>query len=142
MNSLTLELVDATAAAAQQPISAVEIAERSGLNRRRVQRAVALLTGVQAVDTVTDGTVQAFGERVASAVDRAVRIVEQRKAFESSRLQMMRGSAETTDCRRTVLLSYFGEAVPGCVGTATTAPTAPRPTCRPTSRPRSPSAIT
>ena len=112
----TLELVYATAAAAQQPISAAEIAERSGLNRRRVQRAVALLADVQAVDTVTDGTVQASGERVASAVDRAVRIVEQRKAFESSRLEMMRNYAETTDCRRAVLLSYFGEAVAGVCG--------------------------
>ena len=112
----TLELVYATAAAAQQPISVAEIAERSGLNRRRVQRAVALLAEVQAVDTVTDGTVRASGERVASAVDRAVRIVEQRKAFESSRLEMMRNYAETTDCRRTVLLSYFGEAVAGLCG--------------------------
>jgi ATP-dependent DNA helicase RecQ len=34
---------------------------------------------------------------------------------------MMRGYAETTECRREYLLSYFGEALPRRAVTATTA---------------------
>jgi ATP-dependent DNA helicase RecQ len=112
----TLELVYGTAAASPEPLTPAEIADRSGLNRRRVQRAVSLLADVQAFDTVASGAAEASGERVASAADRALEIVEQRKAFESSRLEMMRGYAETSDCRRVMLLSYFGEAVSGPCG--------------------------
>jgi ATP-dependent DNA helicase RecQ len=34
---------------------------------------------------------------------------EQRSAYERSRLEMMRGYAETTQCRRRYILNYFGE---------------------------------
>lgn len=34
---------------------------------------------------------------------------EQRVAYERSRLEMMRGYVDTTDCRRRYILNYFGE---------------------------------
>ncbi|MFD8818153.1 RecQ family zinc-binding domain-containing protein, partial [Streptomyces sp. NPDC059627] len=34
------------------------------------------------------------------------------RKLEQSRVDMMRGYAETTDCRRRFLLGYFGESVP------------------------------
>jgi ATP-dependent DNA helicase RecQ len=34
---------------------------------------------------------------------------ERRRSFDRSRVDMMRAYAETTDCRRAFLLSYFGE---------------------------------
>ena len=40
---------------------------------------------------------------------KAVLAQEQRREYELSRLEMMRGYAEALDCRRRHLLSYFGE---------------------------------
>ena len=39
----------------------------------------------------------------------AERIQGQRRQFERSRIEMMRGYAELHDCRREYLLNYFGE---------------------------------
>src|SRR3712207_7189254 len=36
-------------------------------------------------------------------------LAEQREKVDQSRVEMMRGYAETTDCRRQFLLGYFGE---------------------------------
>ena len=36
-------------------------------------------------------------------------IAQSRREYETSRLEMMRGYAETTACRRSLLLTYFGE---------------------------------
>jgi ATP-dependent DNA helicase RecQ len=127
----TLELVYGTVAAAPQGLTPADIVDRTGLKPRRVQRALSLLAEVQALDIASSGTVTASGERLAAAVDRAQHVVELRRAFESSRLEMMRSYAETTDCRRVALLSYFGEAVAGpcghcdtcAAGTATAQPT-------------------
>ena len=116
----TLELVYATVAADGGQLSAAQIAERSGLARRQVQRAVSLLTEVEALVPVDAWQSKASGERIAAVVDRALETVEQRKSFGNSRLEMMRTYAETTDCRRTVLLSYFGEEVSGPCGNCDT----------------------
>ena len=45
------------------------------------------------------------------SVDQALTHQARRKKFDKSRLQMMRGYAETTACRREYILSYFGESV-------------------------------
>jgi len=39
-----------------------------------------------------------------------VEVAEQQRQIEQSRLEMMRGYAETSGCRRHFLLGYFGEA--------------------------------
>ena len=44
------------------------------------------------------------------AAQRAAEMQEQRRTSQRSRLEMMRGYAETEDCRRVYLLGYFGEA--------------------------------
>jgi ATP-dependent DNA helicase RecQ len=41
---------------------------------------------------------------------------EDREALERSRVEMMRGYAETRSCRRQFLLAYFGEAAPAVCG--------------------------
>jgi ATP-dependent DNA helicase RecQ len=43
------------------------------------------------------------------AVRRAVEVAQARLRSERSRLEMLRGYAETTSCRRRYLLAYFGE---------------------------------
>jgi ATP-dependent DNA helicase RecQ len=42
-------------------------------------------------------------------VEQAARVEERRREFGRSRVEMMRGYAETTGCRRAFVLSYFGE---------------------------------
>jgi ATP-dependent DNA helicase RecQ len=49
-------------------------------------------------------------------VERATEAEEQRRAFDRSRLEMMRAYAEVEHCRRVLLLSYFGEPHEGPCG--------------------------
>lgn len=42
----------------------------------------------------------------------AVEVADTRQKLIRSRIEMMRGYAETTDCRRRFLLGYFGEPLP------------------------------
>jgi len=48
-------------------------------------------------------------EDSAAAVRAAAETEEKRRTFDRSRVEMMRGYAETGDCRRAFILSYFGE---------------------------------
>ncbi len=48
--------------------------------------------------------------------DAAVQIQSSRRQFDQSRIEMMRGYAETSDCRRGYLLNYFGEPFEGRCG--------------------------
>lgn len=48
---------------------------------------------------------------VDSAVEAALAVDASHRRLEQSRVEMMRGYAETTDCRRRFLLGYFGETV-------------------------------
>jgi ATP-dependent DNA helicase RecQ len=54
--------------------------------------------------------VHAVADHGADAVRAAAEAEERRRSFERSRVDMMRAYAETTDCRRAFLLSYFGES--------------------------------
>lgn len=49
---------------------------------------------------------------VDAAVQSALAVHATHRKLEQSRVDMMRGYAETTDCRRRFLLGYFGESVP------------------------------
>jgi ATP-dependent DNA helicase RecQ len=71
------------------------LADRTGLGARVVGRVLNLLTEV---DIDADGP--------AAAV---VRRAEAHRDLQRSRIEMIRGYAETLECRRQVLLAYFGE---------------------------------
>lgn len=62
------------------------------------------------------GTAEAGGVCAEDDVDAAVRsalaVHATHRKLEQSRVDMMRGYCETTDCRRRFLLGYFGESVP------------------------------
>lgn len=47
-----------------------------------------------------------------AVVEEALAVDATHRSLEKSRVEMMRGYAETTDCRRRFLLGYFGEAAP------------------------------
>jgi ATP-dependent DNA helicase RecQ len=79
---------------------------------RRLTNAVNLLDDAGAVRSTRKGFV-AEGEGADAAVDAALQVVEMRERVEQSRVEMMRGYAETRSCRRQFLLSYFGEELPG-----------------------------
>ena len=57
----------------------------------------------------TDGEVEGVVDAPSDAVLRAAEAEEMRRSFDRSRVDMMRAYAESSDCRRAFLLSYFGE---------------------------------
>ena len=57
----------------------------------------------------------------AETVRAAAEAEEMRRSFDRSRVDMMRAYAETDDCRRAFILSYFGEPFEPPCGAATTA---------------------
>jgi ATP-dependent DNA helicase RecQ len=77
------------------------VAEKAGVSRRAAVAALDLL-------------------REAGTVQQAVALAESRRRVERSRLEMMRGYAETTGCRRQFLLGYFGEQLPDLCGNCDT----------------------
>jgi ATP-dependent DNA helicase RecQ len=94
------------------------LAERCGLSPRK---ASALLRMLEDAGAVTfDGTARRVraepGWRPEDAAARAIEAAERRRRLERSRIEMMRGYAETRSCRREYLLGYFGEAPGGPCG--------------------------
>jgi ATP-dependent DNA helicase RecQ len=86
-----------------------ELAKLSGLGPARSTAALNLLEQAGAVVTDADGRLGRTDLPVDEAVQRAAALAEQRRETVRSRIDMMRGYAETTDCRRRLLLGYFGE---------------------------------
>jgi ATP-dependent DNA helicase RecQ len=83
---------------------------RAGLEggARRVTRAVNQLE-LAGVVRVHRSRVSGSDVPVGEAVERATAAAEERVTVERTRLEMMRGYAETTGCRRQFLLGYLGE---------------------------------
>ncbi|MFC1411890.1 RecQ family ATP-dependent DNA helicase [Streptacidiphilus sp. N1-12] len=99
------------------PVSASELREEAGLTASRLTAVVNLLEQVDAVRTTEDGELQAVGDTSsADAAEQAVRLGDAHQQLERSRVDMMRGYAETTGCRRRFLLGYFGQAQPQACG--------------------------
>jgi ATP-dependent DNA helicase RecQ len=86
-----------------------ELATRTGLGGSRATAALNLLEQAGAVVTEPDGRLRRTDMPAQKAVAAAREIAEQRRETVRSRIEMMRGYAETTDCRRRSLLGYFGE---------------------------------
>lgn len=92
------------------PMEPDDIRKETDLSRRRVMAAVNLLEQAGAVHTEDDGRVRAVpGTTAQDAAARAAEVARSRTRLEQSRLAMMLGYAETTGCRRSFLLGYFGE---------------------------------
>jgi ATP-dependent DNA helicase RecQ len=87
-----------------------EIGAESGLSAGRRTSALNLLEQSGAVATDADGRCAATGDPAGdAAVERAVANAGRRREIVRSRIEMMRGYAESTNCRRRILLGYFGE---------------------------------
>ncbi|MEV7802811.1 ATP-dependent DNA helicase RecQ [Microbispora sp. NPDC088329] len=92
-------------------VAAADLRELLGVGAARLTSHVNLLERAGAVE-VTHGGALSYapdGPPPDEAAARAVEIDDLRHRMEDSRLEMMRGYAETTGCRRRFLLEYFGE---------------------------------
>jgi ATP-dependent DNA helicase RecQ len=81
---------------------------RVELSETKLTTALSRLEEAGAVHVLPTGEVEA-ADADAEAVRAAAEAEEKRRAFERSRVDMMRGYAETDGCRRAFILSYFGE---------------------------------
>ena len=99
------------------PLSPSELREQTGLTASRLTAVVNLLEQVHAVRTTEQGDLESAGEAdPAHAAEQAVQLADSHQQLERSRVDMMRGYAETASCRRRYLLGYFGQAQEGPCG--------------------------
>ncbi len=94
-----------------------ELAEAAGLSARSATLALARLVDLNAADWLADGGVRWSGAMsVADALQASEKETAREHEVEVSRLEMMRRYAEHTGCRRSFLLSYFGQDYEGPCG--------------------------
>jgi ATP-dependent DNA helicase RecQ len=105
-------LVQAAAAAGiDEGVDVIDLREETGRAATPLARDLNLLEQVAAVVLDEDGAAHPAdnapppGEAAAAARE----LAEHHERVDQSRVEMMRGYAETTECRRQFLLGYFGE---------------------------------
>lgn len=99
-------------ASAGGPVDPNEVREATGLSATRLQTVLNHLEEVGGVELDGDGMILPVSDGLSpeEAAEAAQRLQDRHKAFEKSRVEMMRGYAETDSCRREYILSYFGES--------------------------------
>ncbi|MBT2533041.1 ATP-dependent DNA helicase RecQ [Arthrobacter sp. ISL-48] len=95
--------------AADGPVPKTSLAELTGFPARRVTGLLNQLQEAGAVKTGKRGVRLTSKAKLPTLVSRAVELAEARQRVDQSRINMMRGYAETDGCRRQFLLGYFGE---------------------------------
>ena len=108
----SLRVVLAVLAAAPGPLRRKVLAEQTGLPARRVTGLLNQLQETGAVTAEPDGVRLVDAADPNGVVARAVQLAEARGRVDHSRVEMIRGYAETRRCRRQFLLGYFGENLP------------------------------
>jgi ATP-dependent DNA helicase RecQ len=108
------QVLDEVAQALQEhnePIRPAQLKDEVNASAAKCTTAVNLLEQAGAAATTSDGWLEYVDPdlRVDHAVQRAVDAAESHQRLIRSRIEMMRGYAETTGCRRRYLLGYFGE---------------------------------
>ena len=94
-----------------EPLTAQDLLEQVELSKTKVRTVLAHLADLGAVETLPTGAVVANTEAgsVPDAPAAAAELQAQLEQAKRSRIDMMRGYAETRTCRRAYLLGYFGE---------------------------------
>ena len=100
------------------PLDAHALHEATGLSETKILAALGRLEDVGFVELLPDGEVTKADGALAvdDAAEAAAAAQHSRKEYERTRVEMVRGYAETTGCRREYVLSYFGEAFEGPCG--------------------------
>jgi ATP-dependent DNA helicase RecQ len=93
------------------PVSATEVAGELDVSRARATRALNLFQQSGAVTSTRRGFRWRGHTDVEPAVAAAAEVAAQHRRVELTRVEMMRGYAETTGCRRQFLMSYFGSTL-------------------------------
>jgi len=98
------------------------VAAAAGFTRQRTLRLLDLLQRTGWVHVGPRGGFVVDAERAdpAAAARAAMELADRRRRVEASRVEMVRGYAETTSCRRQVLLASFGEVLPRPCGSCDT----------------------
>ncbi|MCX4972285.1 RecQ family ATP-dependent DNA helicase [Streptomyces sp. NBC_00620] len=87
--------------------------QETGLSAGRLTAVLNLLESAGAVTTERGKVATVAGADTDEVTARAVELGVAHESMERSRVDMMRGLAETTGCRRRFLLGYFGERLHG-----------------------------
>jgi ATP-dependent DNA helicase RecQ len=105
-----------------EPVRPADLGQEIEVPAARRTRAVNLLEEAGAIGTTVDGSLEYLDEQIdpEQAVEDAVEVAETHQQLIRSRIEMMRGYAETTGCRRQFLLGYFGEHLPQPCGNCDT----------------------
>jgi ATP-dependent DNA helicase RecQ len=106
----------------EEPVRPSDLAREVELSGSQRTRAVNLLEQAGAVTTTEDGRLEYLDEQLQpeQAVEEAVEVAQTHQQLIQSRIEMMRGYAETSGCRRQFLLGYFGEQLPEPCGNCDT----------------------
>jgi ATP-dependent DNA helicase RecQ len=106
--------------AADGPVKQKTLAEQTGFSPRKLTGLLNQLQETRAVRAGKRGIRLEAGAKLPAVVERAVEHAEARQRVDRSRIEMMRGYAETDACRRQFLLGYFGEDLPEPCGNCDT----------------------
>lgn len=98
-----------------RPTRLKDLRDRLDTRGRTLTNAVNLLDEAGTIRSTRKGFLRTHLSPDA-AVAEAVQAAEMRGRVDLSRVEMMRGYAETDSCRRVYLLAYFGERLPGPCG--------------------------
>ncbi|MDQ1696232.1 MAG: ATP-dependent helicase RecQ, partial [Frankiaceae bacterium] len=100
------------------PIEVSELRTAAQLSATRITTAVNLLedAGALVVDHAGRVDAAANAPAPADAAELGMQRAKEREGIDRSRVEMVRGFAETSGCRREFLLGYFGEELPGPCG--------------------------
>jgi ATP-dependent DNA helicase RecQ len=96
---------------AREPIEPGALQAQTELSETKLGTALSRLEEVGAVELLPDGGIAPAPDPPprTEAIEAAAAAEERRRAFDRSRVDMMRAYAETDGCRRAFVLSYFGE---------------------------------
>lgn len=90
------------------------LATTTGISTRRLSSLLVLLVDTASVRMDRRGVAARVGVTAAEAARSALERARDRERIDASRLDMLRGFAESRRCRRRLLLEYFGQQLDDC----------------------------